>query len=192
MDIEPKYLSIADTAGHLAISPWSVKMLLRAGQLRAVKSGTRTLVEFASVKEHAASLPKAEFLPPSSKRKRRGFACHDCGVDVLAIGDWYMATADVWERRLGLGWNDNLCIACLERRLGRAVRPWDDVKPIPVGVDGEPGLNHVAPARLSPRMMELFPPPKKRSRRGKPICGGRADNGGNGSCCSARRSWQDD
>ena len=44
------------------------------------------------------------------------YLCNDCGVDVLAIGDWYMARSEVWHK-LGLGWSDNLCIA---RKAGHA------------------------------------------------------------------------
>jgi hypothetical protein len=49
------------------------------------------------------------------------YRCNDCGVDVLAAGEWYMAGADIWNRQLGLSWSDNLCIGCLEQRLGRRV-----------------------------------------------------------------------
>jgi hypothetical protein len=42
------------------------------------------------------------------------FLCNDCDVDVLASGDWYMATPEVWEEQLGLGSHDNLCIQCLK------------------------------------------------------------------------------
>ena len=42
--------------------------------------------------------------------------CNDCGVDVLRTGNWYMATPELWEKKFGLGWNDNLCIDCLEKR----------------------------------------------------------------------------
>ena len=47
------------------------------------------------------------------------YLCNDCGVDVLETGDWYLAPSEIWEKTLGFGWNDNLCLACLERRLGR-------------------------------------------------------------------------
>jgi hypothetical protein len=50
------------------------------------------------------------------------YLCKDCGVDVIAIGDWYMAKSEIW-KALGLGWSDNLCLACLERRLGRPLKP---------------------------------------------------------------------
>src|SRR5262245_29613061 len=43
------------------------------------------------------------------------FICNDCSVNVLEIGDWYLARPEIWENELGLGWGDNLCIACLEK-----------------------------------------------------------------------------
>ena len=56
------------------------------------------------------------------------FFCNDCKVDVVAIGDWYMSPPEVW-KRLGLGWSDNLCIACLTKRLGHEPQFIDDVYP---------------------------------------------------------------
>jgi len=43
--------------------------------------------------------------------------CVDCGINVVAVGDYYMVNKTVWDR-LGLMWTDNLCIPCLERRCG--------------------------------------------------------------------------
>jgi hypothetical protein len=60
-----------------------------------------------------------------SKEKLAHFRCNDCGVNVVEIGDWYMATPEIWKEQLSLGWNDNLCIACLEQQLGRRVRRGD-------------------------------------------------------------------
>ena len=56
-------------------------------------------------------------------KKLPKFPCNDCGIDVLAIGDWYLAHPKIWKEELGLGWDDNLCLACLEKRLGRPLRP---------------------------------------------------------------------
>jgi hypothetical protein len=56
------------------------------------------------------------------------FRCNDCGIDVLEIGDWYMAAKKLWED-LGLGWHANLCLLCLERRLGHRVVAWIDIFP---------------------------------------------------------------
>ncbi len=83
------------------------------------------------------------------------FACNDCGVDVLAIGDWYMARPEVWHK-LGLTWSDNLCVACLDRRLGRPARAWQDITPIATGVDGEASLNAIAPKQISATLIERF------------------------------------
>ena len=63
--------------------------------------------------------------------------CNDCGVDVLRTGNWYMATPDLWEKKLGLGWNDNLCIACLEKRLGRKAKAWKDIAPVFTSIGSE-------------------------------------------------------
>jgi hypothetical protein len=110
----------------------------------------------------------------SGETKRHEFRCNDCGVDVLEIGDWYMAVDDLWKDQLDLDWNDNLCFACLETRIGRPVKPCVDVWPIPTAIGDAPTLNSVAPERLSDRWMAIFAPtmktskPKKR-RTSKPI-----------------------
>jgi hypothetical protein len=49
------------------------------------------------------------------------FKCNDCSVNVVTAGEFYMLKPQIWEGRLGLGWNDDLCIGCLEARLGRKV-----------------------------------------------------------------------
>lgn len=45
--------------------------------------------------------------------------CDDCGVDIRKAGEYVMIAPDIWTDELGLGWDDNLCIGCLEKRLGR-------------------------------------------------------------------------
>jgi hypothetical protein len=62
--LQPRFLSIGETAEFLSISPWSVKDLLKRGVLKAKKSGRRTLVETESANAHADSLPAAKYLPP--------------------------------------------------------------------------------------------------------------------------------
>jgi hypothetical protein len=47
--------------------------------------------------------------------------CMGCGVNALEIGEYYMLNPRIWEDQLGLYWQDNLCIGCLEKRLGRKV-----------------------------------------------------------------------
>jgi hypothetical protein len=75
------------------------------------------------------------------------YLCNDCGVDVLKIGDWYLAHPKVWEDQLGLSCNDNLCIGCLDKRLGREAICPDDITPI---------LNTVAPDKLSATLLRRF------------------------------------
>lgn len=58
-------------------------------------------------------------------------SCNDCGVDIIALGEYYMLRPEIWETQLGLGWNDNLCIGCLEARLGRRVSMRDMFFPLP-------------------------------------------------------------
>jgi hypothetical protein len=48
--------------------------------------------------------------------------CGDCGIDTIAIGEYYMVRDDLWplDRLDGM-----LCIGCLERRLGRELAATD-------------------------------------------------------------------
>jgi hypothetical protein len=54
-----------------------------------------------------------------SRREIARHRCLDCGVNVIEAGDYCMLQPDIWERQFALGWRDNLCIACIERRLSR-------------------------------------------------------------------------
>jgi hypothetical protein len=65
----PMFEAINECARQLAISPWSVKDLLRKQKLRAKKHGRRTMVEVASRLEYAASLPDATFAPPRDRSR---------------------------------------------------------------------------------------------------------------------------
>jgi hypothetical protein len=59
----PIFVSIGDAALLTGESIWTVKQRLREGTYRARKAGRRTLIEYASVKAHAADLPAAQFAP---------------------------------------------------------------------------------------------------------------------------------
>src|SRR4029079_18223886 len=50
------------------------------------------------------------------------FRCIDCGVNVVKIGDWYLVSDAIWIDQFGLGWRGHLCLACVEKRLGRKLR----------------------------------------------------------------------
>jgi hypothetical protein len=64
----PIFLSIDDAATALGLSPWSIKQELRRGTLCARKNGRRTVIEYSSVKELAASLPVARFAAPTRRK----------------------------------------------------------------------------------------------------------------------------
>jgi excisionase family DNA binding protein len=72
-EFEPLSLSIKDTMKSLSLSRGKVYTLLSDGKLTARKDGGRTLIDYASVKAHHASLPG--FVPgiaiPNARRKRR-------------------------------------------------------------------------------------------------------------------------
>jgi excisionase family DNA binding protein len=61
--IEPIFLGIDATAKYLNVSAWTVKQLLRRGVLKAKKAGRRTLVQHATIKSYAETLPDARFAP---------------------------------------------------------------------------------------------------------------------------------
>jgi hypothetical protein len=54
-------------------------------------------------------------------------ACDDCGADIMALGEYFMVNPEIWQTELGLGWNDNLCIGCLETRMGRKLAGMGDI-----------------------------------------------------------------
>ena len=63
----PLTVTIADLRSRASISRSEAYRLLAAGKLRAVKSGSRTLVLWQSVLEYVASLPAAEFTAPKGR-----------------------------------------------------------------------------------------------------------------------------
>jgi hypothetical protein len=56
-----------------------------------------------------------------SKKELARYRCNDCSINVVTAGEFYMLKGEIWEGQLGLGLHDNLCIGCLEKRLGRKV-----------------------------------------------------------------------
>jgi hypothetical protein len=64
----------------------------------------------------------------ASKRRQRTerkpieqYNCNDCKINTVRCGEFYMLKHDLWKGKLKLGWNDNLCVGCLEARLGRKI-----------------------------------------------------------------------
>jgi hypothetical protein len=62
---------------------------------------------------------------PVNHRQIARHKCKDCGVNVIKIGEYYMVSPQIWQDKLRLTWADNLCIGCLEKRLGRKLRQND-------------------------------------------------------------------
>ena len=55
--------------------------------------------------------------PVMTKMSRREIArhvCKDCPANVIEIGEYYLVSPQLWEDKLHLKWDDNLCIGCLE------------------------------------------------------------------------------
>jgi hypothetical protein len=69
-ELQPLFASIDTIAKFTGESPWTVKHKLRLGYYRARKSGRRTLVEMASVREHLATLPEAKFATPRNAKSK--------------------------------------------------------------------------------------------------------------------------
>jgi hypothetical protein len=51
--------------------------------------------------------------------------CIGCGVNVIRAGDYCMMRSEIWDGKLNLKPTDNMCIACIESRLGRNVQILD-------------------------------------------------------------------
>jgi hypothetical protein len=60
-----------------------------------------------------------------SRREIARHKCLGCGVNVIKIGHYCMLNSDLWERELHLKGNDNMCIDCIEKRIGRKLRGLD-------------------------------------------------------------------
>jgi hypothetical protein len=56
-----------------------------------------------------------------SRREIASLVCNDCNTNVLRDGSYFMLSPKIWRDKFGLGWDDNLCLACIETRLGRRV-----------------------------------------------------------------------
>jgi hypothetical protein len=55
--ITPIFVSVKQAADMLALSPWSMYQLLDAGSVKSQYKGRRRLVNVASLREYAESLP---------------------------------------------------------------------------------------------------------------------------------------
>jgi len=60
-----------------------------------------------------------------TRREIARHVCKDCRRNVIKLGDYCMISSEIWEEQFKLGWDDNLCIMCIEERLGRTLTPED-------------------------------------------------------------------
>jgi hypothetical protein len=60
-----------------------------------------------------------------SRREIARHRCRDCGVNVIKAGHYFMLQSEIWQEQFKLGWSDNLCLDCIEKRLGRRLCFWD-------------------------------------------------------------------
>jgi len=95
-----------------------------------------------------------------SKRQIARHKCIDCGVNVIEIGDYCMIASEIWEDQFKLGWDDNMCIACAETRLGRMLKPDELEFGLTPPVKGYP-KSELLLSRIRPPV----PPKKQRKRR---------------------------
>ena len=72
-----------------------------------------------------------------TRREIARHRCKDCGVNVIKAGDYCMIRSEIWKGDFGLGEDDNLCLACIEQRLGRPLTR-RDMSSFPVSIEGHP------------------------------------------------------
>jgi hypothetical protein len=56
---------------------------------------------------------------------RAHWRCRDCSACTYALNEYYMVTDHVWFEQARMPYRGMLCIGCLERRIGRRLRPRD-------------------------------------------------------------------
>jgi excisionase family DNA binding protein len=68
LELEPLTVTVGQCSALTGESRSKVYLLIAEGRLDAVKSGSRTLIKYASIKQHIANLPKAEVKPPKREQ----------------------------------------------------------------------------------------------------------------------------
>jgi hypothetical protein len=71
MEVEPILCSIPQGCQMIACGTQSMYDLIGAGQVQAVKRGTRTLLVVESLRAYAASLPLAQVAAPRERKPQR-------------------------------------------------------------------------------------------------------------------------
>src|SRR5262249_1672731 len=88
------------------------------------------------------------------KKRYTELPCDDCGFHIVAGGEYCMINPNIWEKKLGLGWSDNLCIGCIEARLGRKLRVWRDFASLPQNPGGFENSERYARRVLGERFLQ--------------------------------------
>ena len=89
--------------------------------------------------------------------------CNDCGINVIKIGDYCLIDPKIWEDTLGLKWRDNLCIECIEARLGRKLERRDLMSPPQVaGFWMSTRLRNRYPSRKNSKLPRRYGPRVRR------------------------------
>jgi hypothetical protein len=68
LEVEPILCSVPQGCQMIGIGTQGMYDLIGAGEVRAVKRGTRTLLVVESLKEYAAKLPAAIIAPPRRRK----------------------------------------------------------------------------------------------------------------------------
>jgi hypothetical protein len=86
---------------------------IRVNDPQHEETHAKKLIEFA---DHYHSIYRTKGLPQP--------LCQDCGVDTLLSNESYWVWAGVWEEAKAAK-DQFLCVGCIEKRLGRELRPDD-------------------------------------------------------------------
>ena len=71
VSLQPILMTIPNAANFIGRGVTFIYNAIADGRLRAVKSDKRTLVQVASLREYAASLPLAKVRPPRNRSPQR-------------------------------------------------------------------------------------------------------------------------
>jgi hypothetical protein len=93
--------------------------------------------------------------PRTKKRRFTEITCDDCSFKLVAGGEYYMVSPQMWVKKLGLGFGDNLCIKCLETRLGRKLKPRDFIS-FPQNPGGFPDSDRYDRRRLGDKLFAIL------------------------------------
>ena len=67
----------------------------------------------------------------SRRGVKKRFRCIDCGKDTNLYGEYYMVADELWSAAGMVPFGGMLCLACLEKRIGRELTPADFTAVVP-------------------------------------------------------------